>query len=162
MTLYKKMDTVIHGIQMMAIDMDGTLMDSNDHISETTIRRIRQLSEQGILVVPCSGRYLKSIPQNLLMMGNVRYAVTANGAQIWSMRSLSSLYRIKLPEGTVKTVLEFLKGRDGYAELFSQGKSYINEGDSIRASRINHNYNFVRYFTRNHILLKQVINNGCG
>ncbi|MBP6560738.1 MAG: HAD hydrolase family protein, partial [Enterocloster sp.] len=71
MTLYKKMDTVIHGIQMMAIDMDGTLMDSNDHIPETTIRRIRQLSEQGILVVPCSGRYLKSIPQNLLMMGNV-------------------------------------------------------------------------------------------
>lgn len=153
MTLYKKMDTVIHGIQMMAIDMDGTLMDSNDHIPETTIRRIRQLSEQGILVVPCSGRYLKSIPQNLLMMGNVRYVVTANGAQIWSMRSLSSLYRIKLPEGTVKTVLEFLKGRDGYAELFSQGKSYINEGDSIRASRINHNYNFVRYFTRNHILV---------
>ena len=28
MTLYKKMDTVIHGIQMMAIDMDGTLIDS--------------------------------------------------------------------------------------------------------------------------------------
>ena len=53
----------------------------------------------------------------------------------------------------MKTVLEFLKGRDGYAELFSQGKSYINEGDSIRASRINHNYNFVRYFTRNHILV---------
>ena len=37
--------------------------------------------------------------------------------------------------------------------MFSQGKSYINEGDSIRASRINHNYNFVRYFTRNHILV---------
>ena len=112
------MDTVIHGIQMMAIDMDGTLMDSNEHITEKTIRRISQLSEQGILVVPCSGRYLKSIPQNLLMMGNVRYVVTANGAQIWSMRSLSSLYRIKLPEGTVKTVLEFLKGRDFFFLLF--------------------------------------------
>ena len=32
MTLYKKMDTVIHGIQMMAIDMDGTLYRFHDHI----------------------------------------------------------------------------------------------------------------------------------
>ncbi|WP_138308153.1 MULTISPECIES: Cof-type HAD-IIB family hydrolase [unclassified Clostridium] len=153
MTLYKKTDTVIPNIKLMAINMDGTLMDSSDHIPETTIKRIRKLSEQGILMVPCSGRYLKSIPQNLLMAGNVRYAITANGAQIWRLHPLSSLYRAKLPDRTVKTVLEFLKGREGYGELFSQGKSYINEGDCIRASRMKQDYNFVQYFTRNHTLV---------
>ena len=44
--------------------------------------------------------------------------------------------------------MEFLKGREGYGELFSQGKSYINEGDCIRASRMKQDYNFVQYFTR--------------
>ncbi|MCH1937744.1 MULTISPECIES: HAD family hydrolase [Clostridia] len=49
--------------------------------------------------------------------------------------------------------MEFLKGREGYGELFSQGKSYINEGDCIRASRMKQDYNFVQYFTRNHTLV---------
>ena len=34
MTLYKKTDTVIPNIKLMAINMDGTLMDSSDHIME--------------------------------------------------------------------------------------------------------------------------------
>lgn len=34
MTLYKKTDTVIPNIKLMVIDMDGTLMDSSDHIME--------------------------------------------------------------------------------------------------------------------------------
>ena len=105
------------------------------------------------MVVPCSGRYLKSIPQNLLMMGNVRYAVTANGAQIWSMRSLSSLYRLKASGRNGENRIGIPERTGRVCGIVFPGKSYINEGDSIRASRINHNYNFVRYFTRNHILV---------
>lgn len=151
MKIYKRINHMIRGVQLAAIDMDGTLMDSSNHVPETAVACIRALNQQGILVVPCSGRYLGSIPKELLAQGNVSYVITANGAQIWDLRSLSSLYRVKLPMGTVKTVLEFMKGREGYIEIFSQGKSYINEGDVVRAGRLEKDHNFIRYFRQNHV-----------
>lgn len=153
MTTWKRISRAFKGVRLTAIDMDGTLMDSSDHVAETAIALIRELNEKGSLVVPCSGRYLRSIPRELLLLGKVRYAITANGAQIWDLRSLSSLYRVKLPKGTVKSVLEFMNGREGYIEIFSQGKSYINEGDAIRAGRIERDYNFIQYFRQNHVLV---------
>ena len=140
-------------IRLAAVDLDGTLMDSANHIGETAIRQIGHLNENGCLVVPCTGRYLRSIPQELLQMGKIRYAITANGAQIWDVKSLTSLFRVKLPPGVVKEVLEVMKGKDGYIELFSQGKSYINEGDVQKAAGKEKDYNFIQYFQRDHVMV---------
>ena len=100
---------ITQDIRLAAVDLDGTLMDSANHIGEAAIRRIGLLNEAGCLVVPCTGRYLGSIPRELLQMGKIRYAITANGAQIWDVGSLTSLYRVKLPSGVVKEELEARK-----------------------------------------------------
>ena len=144
---------ITQDIRLAAVDLDGTLMDSANHIGEAAIRRIGLLNEAGCLVVPCTGRYLGSIPRELLQMGKIRYAITANGAQIWDVGSLTSLYRVKLPSGVVKEVLEAMKGKEGYIELFSQGRSYINEGDVQKAARKVTDDNFIRYFQKDHVMV---------
>ena len=53
---------ITQDIRLAAVDLDGTLMDSANHIGEAAIRRIGLLNEAGCLVVPCTGRYLGSIP----------------------------------------------------------------------------------------------------
>ena len=45
-------------IKLLGIDLDGTLLDSNEHIPEKTKSFLIQLQQQGIRIVLCSGRSL--------------------------------------------------------------------------------------------------------
>lgn len=42
--------------QMLAIDLDGTLLDSRGRVSEANRRAVRAARQAGVLVVPCTGR----------------------------------------------------------------------------------------------------------
>ena len=43
-------------IQIVAFDLDGTLLDSDKNISERNIRALARCAEKGIYVVPTTGR----------------------------------------------------------------------------------------------------------
>lgn len=43
-------------IKLIALDLDGTLLDSNKQIPESTVQYIKQISRRGIKVVVASSR----------------------------------------------------------------------------------------------------------
>lgn len=43
-------------IQLIAIDLDGTLLDSKKHIPKENIKAIQAAAREGIKVVLCTGR----------------------------------------------------------------------------------------------------------
>lgn len=66
-------------VKLIATDLDGTLMNSKNQITDDTINTLRKASEARILVVPATGRYVELIPRKLSAAINFRYAITANG-----------------------------------------------------------------------------------
>lgn len=48
-------------IRIFALDMDGTLLDSNSKLSEDNIKALRDLESTGVRVVLASGRVFKSV-----------------------------------------------------------------------------------------------------
>ncbi len=54
-------------VQMIAMDMDGTLLDRQGRVPEENIKALKEAQAQGIIVTVCSGRY----PENawLVMQG---------------------------------------------------------------------------------------------
>ena len=52
-------------IKMVAFDLDGTLLNSEKKISEVTKKALEQAIEQGIVVLPATGRPLVGVPQEL-------------------------------------------------------------------------------------------------
>jgi len=73
-------------IRLVALDIDGTLLDSKDRLSKENREAIVKASEQGVAVVICTGRALDTIPEELLD-GTIRYAITSNGARILDLRT---------------------------------------------------------------------------
>ncbi|WEV71197.1 Cof-type HAD-IIB family hydrolase [Lactobacillus sp. ESL0785] len=70
-------------IKLIALDTDGTLLNSNGQILPSTKVAVTQALKQGIKVVLCSGRPiagLKSYMDELGITGKEQYAVTLNGA----------------------------------------------------------------------------------
>ena len=66
-------------IKLVAIDMDGTLLDSNKQCSQKTVETLKRAKEQGVIILPATGRAINGLPQELKDLG-VRYGIFCNGA----------------------------------------------------------------------------------
>ena len=53
-------------IRLIAFDLDGTLLRSDKSISPRTMQALLAARERGVLLVPSTGRLLRSLPEPLL------------------------------------------------------------------------------------------------
>ena len=81
-------------IKLIALDLDGTLLDEKKHLSEKNRKVLMRCIEKGIFVVPTTGRTVIGIPKEVLSIPGVRYAITVNGAMVEDfMRNCCQLKR---------------------------------------------------------------------
>ncbi|QGU96101.1 sugar-phosphatase [Clostridium bovifaecis] len=69
--------------KLIALDMDGTLLDKNNTISRENSLSIKRAKEKGVKIVLATGRTLKGIKtylKELDIMDNDNYCVTCNGS----------------------------------------------------------------------------------
>ncbi|CAM3065749.1 sugar-phosphatase [Lactiplantibacillus plajomi] len=70
-------------IKLIAIDMDGTLLNEHSELNPATIAAIHEAQRQGIYVVICTGRPLSGVTpflDQLKLSGDDSYVITFNGA----------------------------------------------------------------------------------
>ena len=68
--------------KMIAVDMDGTLLDSRKQISDETVRAVRQLAESGVLFVISTGRPVQGVEKYKKLLRLTGPVITYNGAMI--------------------------------------------------------------------------------
>ncbi|WP_283679324.1 sugar-phosphatase [Lentilactobacillus sp. Marseille-Q4993] len=70
-------------IKLIAIDIDGTLLNDDHELTQNTIDAITAAREKGVKVVLCTGRPLSGVKpylDKLAIDGKEEYAITFNGA----------------------------------------------------------------------------------
>ncbi|ASN04700.1 Cof-type HAD-IIB family hydrolase [Virgibacillus necropolis] len=72
-------------IRLIALDMDGTLLTSDEQVTERTRKAIKQAMEKDVHVVISTGRWLGSCYPYAESLGLQSYLVTSNGGEIWTM-----------------------------------------------------------------------------
>ncbi len=77
--------------KLLALDMDGTLLNSRKEISPRTLRTLEALSAAGIHVVAATGRGPAEMTEILEQMPFMRYGVLASGAMICDFRRSDAL-----------------------------------------------------------------------
>lgn len=70
-------------IKLVAIDLDGTLLDDAKQVSEQTAQALRCLSERGVKMVIASARPPRSVRQFHSMLHLDTLSIHYNGALIW-------------------------------------------------------------------------------
>ncbi|MBR5931348.1 MAG: Cof-type HAD-IIB family hydrolase [Lachnospiraceae bacterium] len=68
------------GVKLLALDLDGTVLTDEKHITKRMDRSIRDALDAGLEVVLVTGRPLSGIPDELLAITQIRYAISSNGA----------------------------------------------------------------------------------
>ncbi|GAA3636781.1 Cof-type HAD-IIB family hydrolase [Lactobacillus hamsteri] len=75
-------------IKMIAVDLDGTLLNSHHQIDEKTVIALQKANKLGIKVVPASGRPLPGVLpylEKLKISGQDNYAIVFNGALVQNL-----------------------------------------------------------------------------
>ena len=68
--------------RLICSDVDGTLIDGNEQITEENLQAIRQLKEKGIYFAISSGRMMNSVKLLSEHYGIASYKVCSNGAVV--------------------------------------------------------------------------------
>ena len=90
-----------HSIKLIALDMDGTLLNSDQEVSDYTKEVIQKALDKDVHVVLSTGRWLKSCYPYAEELNLNSYLVTVNGGEIWTM-DMELLDRHLLPAEKVE------------------------------------------------------------
>ena len=99
-------------IRVLALDLDGTLLDSDKRLSEANRNALAAAAAKGILVVPTTGRFFGMMPPAVRDLPFVRYAITVNGAQVYDRETDTAIVREELPLAQALEIMRFLDGFD--------------------------------------------------
>ena len=116
-------------IKLIALDLDATLLDSQKKISPRNLAALERTRQMGILMVPVTGRPAQGLPQAVLDLPGLRYAVTSNGATIRDWMEDRFLLEKHLTPETALEVLDTCWDYDMVREVFRDGIGYLTQAD---------------------------------
>lgn len=114
-------------IKLVALDLDGTLFRPDKSISSENRSTIKEAVQDGVQVVISTGRPYCGLPLEILEELGVRYAITANGAGIYSIPQKECLYSNCMSNQLAAELVEKLDQMNIHMDLFIEGDSYSDE-----------------------------------
>lgn len=113
--------------RMIGVDLDGTLLKSDKELATYTREILRRAIEQGILVMPSTGRPLTGVPKDLLEFPGIKYAVTANGARVIDIATGKPMVEELLPHDIASKLLDVFERYDSFREIYFDGVGYASK-----------------------------------
>ncbi len=120
--------------QLLAIDLDGTLLDRSGRLSSGNREAVARAVDAGIEVVVCTGRGLAECGHVIDELALVGVAVVAGGAMTVRLPSGETIHRSAMPADLVRSVSRILSDATGHYALLlkdrsSTGVDYVLLGD---------------------------------
>ena len=112
-------------IKLLALDLDGTTLRSNNTISEKVKEAIKKAVDSGIEVVAASGRPYHSMPEYILNFNGLNYFIASNGANVYKNRG-EKIHSELLCESDVIKFLKITQKYDLILEAFIDGLTYTD------------------------------------
>ena len=113
-------------IRLIALDLDGTTLNDDKHISRGNKAALEEAVENGVNVVIATGRAFSALPEDVFKVKGIQYVLTSNGAAITDLRLGRTIYENCLSVHAVETAVQVLKQYDFMLEAFTDGGAYID------------------------------------
>ena len=108
------------GYQMIAFDMDGTLLNSQKKITPATREMIERAILAGKEVILSTGRCMAELQEYLPQLPGLRYVVSASGALVYDRKKRRTLYTKRLEEPFVRKLLEAGRQEDAMVHFLTE------------------------------------------
>ena len=131
-------------VRIIALDLDGTLLDSQKRLSEVNRDALARAAAKGVLVVPTTGRFFGMMPPAVRDLPFVRYAITINGEQVYDRATGAAIVREEIPLATALSVMELLDGYDVVYDCYRSNWGWMTQALQDKAADYATNEHYLR------------------
>ncbi len=125
--------------KLIAIDLDGTMLNSYGEVTENTKRVLKQTKQKGAEVVIVSGRSIDSIKYIASEIDSSKYMIAGNGAIVYDRSQNKILYEKYIPKNKALDIIQICEENSIYYNVYTN-KTIIADG--LR-------YNVLYYYKEN-------------
>ncbi len=125
--------------KLIAIDLDGTMLNSYGEVTENTKRVLKQTKQKGAEVVITSGRSIDSIKYIASEIDSSKYMIAGNGAVVYDRSQNKILYEKYIPKNKALDIIQICEENSIYYNVYTN-KTIIADG--LR-------YNVLYYYKEN-------------
>lgn len=131
--------------RLAALDMDGTLLNSDHETTPYTRAVIERAAAAGKIVALSTGRALSELWAHLRAIPGIAYVIGESGACVYDVGRAQILRRITLDDGDVDAIYTAVEDMDVTVQCFIDDQSYMT-GESDAAMAAHHLTDFAPAF----------------
>ena len=117
--------------KLVAIDLDGTMLNSYGMVTESTKQVIKNTINKGIEVIIASGRPIDSIKTIAKEIGSENYFIAGNGALIYDIKKDKIIYEKFLSKSKVLEIAKICEENSISYNIYTE--------ETIIAKQLKHN-----------------------
>ena len=125
--------------KLIAMDLDGTILNSYGEIGETTKRILKELNQNGIKVIIASGRTTDSIKAISSEISSDKYIIAGNGSIIYDIQKNNVIYEKYIPKSKALNIIQICEANSIAYSVYTN-KTIV--ADSLK-------YNVLYYYKQN-------------
>ncbi|MEN6418037.1 MAG: HAD-IIB family hydrolase [Clostridiaceae bacterium] len=113
-------------IRLCALDVDGTLINSDLEITQAVGRAVDALEQSGVVPAIVTGRTVKELEVLRARFPSLRYFIVSNGAYAFDAANGECFYRNLLPLELAKSVVAKAQKYPVMIEVYADGASHVD------------------------------------
>ena len=117
--------------ELIALDMDGTLLNSQKKISKPTIAAIKKATSLNKYVVLSTGRGLAELKDYENEICDIQYGVLESGALVYDLKNRKIIHQEYIPFNIVDKIMAVASQSDIMVHLFNNGRTIIKTGKTF-------------------------------
>jgi Cof subfamily protein (haloacid dehalogenase superfamily) len=128
--------------KLVAIDIDGTLLNSNGELSERTRYAIKNALSKGINIVLTSGRMSNAVSAFSREIGANKFLIAENGASIIDLKDDKIIYSNYINKNTVIKILDICLENNIYYMIYTTRELIVKDIKHMALFFYTNNYNY--------------------
>lgn len=111
-------------IRLIGLDLDGTTLTTEKELTPHTRQVLETCLEQGIQVLPATGRARSGIPEVLLGIRGLRYVLLSNGASVLDLETGETVYENCISWERALELMDLMEECDSYYDFYAWGRGW--------------------------------------
>ena len=131
-------------IAIIALDLDGTLLNTNKELSARNREALERASAAGIHIVASTGRFYGGMPAFIRELPFLRYVLTVNGAQVLDLASGELIYQAELPCAQAIEIMRYLDDFPVIYDCYQKDEAWMTAALKLHIDEIVSSPHYVR------------------
>lgn len=111
--------------QILAVDMDGTLLNSKKVISKKNIDAINKAYSLGKIVVISTGRSVGELWDFFPLFPQMRYCISESGSCLYDIKAHRAIHQMVIDKDAVEKVVSYARVRDIMPQIYINGEATV-------------------------------------